>query len=110
MAKTLEEKMQAALQKKAKAEKQLALLKSKERKSEDKAKILLGVMITKTLKENNEYFNAIRTMAEAYLTEADQKIVFDYLFKYIPLQKGKEAYGDDRKVNTDAVPDSKEIA
>lgn len=91
MARTLEEKMQAALQKKAKAEKQLALLKSKERKAEDKAKILLGVMITKTLKENNEYLNAIKTMAEAYLTESDRKIVFDYLSKYITLQNQEEA-------------------
>lgn len=86
MAKTLEQKVQAALQKKAKAEKQLALLRSKERKADDKAKILLGVMITKTLKENDQYFNAVKTMAEAYLTKSDQKIVFDYLSKYINLQ------------------------
>ena len=40
MARTTEEKMQAALQRKARAEKQLALLKDEERRKDNKSKVI----------------------------------------------------------------------
>ena len=90
MARTTEEKMQAALQRKARAEKQLALLKDEERRKDNKSKILVSALIVKIIKENPGYYKIIEETANALLKEQDRKIVLDYLAKYLPASPQKE--------------------
>ena len=83
MATTQEEKLEKAKQKLAKAQKQIALINDKRKKADDRAKILLGVLLSMLAKESNLQPGFWEKQADEKLKPSDAEIVKNYLGKII---------------------------
>ncbi len=80
---TQEEKLEKAKQKLAKAQKQIALINDKRKKADDRAKLLLGVLLSMLAKEGNVEPGFWEKQADKKLKENEAEIVKNYLEKII---------------------------